>query len=261
MGLFDFWKRKPETAPAKRYEPQQHNEPLIPTAERDPSEHPSGALKTLARPTWRLGRELGEGPVGSTRTGGLPDMSADEPWPDCGKCEKPLSFLFQLDMDALPANAPALGGGLLRLFYCVEDDCIGEGEWEAFSVKHALPITGEPVARRDVPSGTHTHPAAHLVQWVPATDYPNWEDRDGLIAEIEQDAEIGPHDGHKLGGWPFWVQGQERPHCTVCKAVMEPFVQLDAAWDFSFGFGDIGIGHISQCKDHQEIFAFAWACT
>ena len=296
MGLFDFWKRKttaclepepepvlrkpliarredrvvkpkpPQTSeptppvPARRL-PKQHNEPLIPSSERDRAGTPSAALAALARPCWLMGRALGEGPIGVSRTGGHPDMVDDEDWPDCGKCDRPLSFLFQLDRGALPDGAPRTGGGLLRLFYCLEDDCIGEGEWEPFSVKHALPVTTRTVARRQAPDGPVVHQPAHVVQWVKLVDYPNWEDREDLIQPADQDEDIAPREGHKLGGWPFWVQSPERPRCRICNTAMEPFFQLDMGWDFSFEFGDMGVGHISQCPSHPEVIAFSWACS
>jgi hypothetical protein len=27
-----------------------------------------------------------------------------------------------------------------------------------------------------------------------------------------------------------------------------------------FMFGDMGIGHITQCPEHKEVVAFGWAC-
>jgi hypothetical protein len=30
--------------------------------------------------------------------------------------------------------------------------------------------------------------------------------------------------------------------------------------ELPFMLGDSGIGHITQCPDHPEVVAFAWAC-
>ncbi|MDJ0556950.1 MAG: hypothetical protein QNJ68_21390 [Microcoleaceae cyanobacterium MO_207.B10] len=41
---------------------------------------------------------------------------------------------------------------------------------------------------------------------------------------------------------------------------MQLVFQVDSNDNLPFMFGDVGCGHITQCKDHKNIVAFAWAC-
>lgn len=226
-----------------------------------PPPEPSDGLKALARPAWLWGMTDGEGGPRATRTGGRPIMAESETWPICGACQNPLTHLAQCDLDALPAGMGTHGQGILRLFYCLQEPCVGMGGWAAFDPQHHLSVTQSGDVR-DTPQDTPDIPARHIETYTPVEDYPHYEDRAdaGLATELPEDEEIYAVDGHKYGGWPGWVQGPERPTCPTCAAVMEPFVQLDNAAEPSFNFGDMGIGHISRCPEHLEIFAFAWAC-
>ena len=92
-------------------------------------------IKALARPTFLpiIGKKTGV--TAASRFGGRPAMlSKNEPWPQCGHCKEPLSFLLQLDIATLPArpiNMPT--EGLVQIFRC---DWACDGDWEAFSSTH-----------------------------------------------------------------------------------------------------------------------------
>jgi uncharacterized protein YwqG len=66
--------------------------------------------------------------------------------------------------------------------------------------------------------------------------------------------------GDKLAGWPCWVQDVDYPACPSCGQRMEIVFQLDSEDNVPYMFGDVGTGHITQCPQHLDVFAFAWAC-
>jgi uncharacterized protein YwqG len=82
-------------------------------------------------------------------------------------------------------------------------------------------------------------------------------DLEGDAAEAISLAEAGD----KLGGWPHWIQGIEYPSCPRCKHRMELVFQLDSEDNLPYMFGDVGIGHITQCPEHPDVLTFAWACS
>ena len=42
---------------------------------------------------------------------------------------------------------------------------------------------------------------------------------------------------------------------------MRYIFQVDSNHQIPFRFGDLGIGHITQCENHKEELTFAWACS
>lgn len=252
MGLFDWL--KPKSTGAAKAAPVKSSGPVDQT-HSTPDVKPSEALLRHSKPGWLLHTESEEGEARASRIGGRPFMGENEIWPSCGDCKNPLSFIMQYDLEALADTGLDHGKGLLRFFYCEHEDCVGMGGWQAFDPQHHLSILQGDGACRDVPDGTKIHPASRVVRWEKIDDIPHWEDRpDALL-----DDEATPYYGHKFGGWPFWIQGAERPNCPDCNSKMDPIIQLDENHTRSFNFGG-GIGHISQCTTHPDQLAFGWAC-
>ena len=69
-----------------------------------------------------------------------------------------------------------------------------------------------------------------------------------------------PQVGDKLAGYPAWAQGIEYPDCPICRETMRLLFQIDSEDNLLYMFGDVGCGHITQCKMHKEQLAFGWAC-
>lgn len=77
-------------------------------------------LEQHRRDAWRPVTEPRDGPLVASKFGGAPWLAADERWPTCGGCGKPLQLFLQLNLDTLPPSiGGAFGSGLLQLFYCV----------------------------------------------------------------------------------------------------------------------------------------------
>ena len=257
MAIFDWLKRKTSDTIAAENSSTAVTKPapLINQAHKPLEIKPSEALLATSVPGWLLHTETGEGEPRASRFGGRPYMENEGIWPSCGACDTPLSFMMQYDLAVLDKVEAVHGSHLLRLFYCEAEECVGMGGWDAFSPQHHLSISKAEGACREAPDDIKIHPASHVVRWEKIDDVPHWADRPKILKE---DA-AHPYPGHKFGGWPFWIQGAERPNCPDCKSQMDTILQLDEYHSRSFNFGG-GIGHITQCKTHPNILAFGWAC-
>lgn len=241
------------------------------------------------RPAWKPVVEEGDGPATASKFGGSPWTGPDAPWPACGHCRQPLTPFLQLDLGDLPAElGQPFGAGLLQLFYCTRDECQGYGGWEPFAddlsrVRVVHPTGPKPAAS---PQGV-PFPAKRIVGWDRFLDLPKPEEhrelglaytydhkvgtvrlvcgelslvfdaiRDPYLAENVANASLGD----KLGGWPAWVQNVEYPSCPRCGRRMALVFQVDSEHNVPFMFGDAGCGHVTQCPEHKEVVAFAWAC-
>ena len=212
---------------------------------------------------------------------GVPALRPGEAWPACGNCRRPMQLFLQLDARDVPGDAAAaLRGGVLQLFYCtsVRPEC--EVECEAFfprarSTLVRLLAAGEAAPEpeglvegwRGVALPEGMFPAKRIVAWTAADDYPDAGELEMLgldLSDEEQDALYGrdfPLDGEKLLGWPKWVQDVEYPDCRECGRRMEHVFQIDSEQSLPYMFGDVGIGHVTQCPEHPGELAFGWACT
>lgn len=228
--------------------------------------------------------KLGKG-FHRSRFGGRPEMSPGEPWPSCAECESPMSFLLQLELTALPRR-PA-GDGLLQLFYCGKDD--GCSTWEPFSGTQLVRLVNGDLKHRSPAEGSVEQPLRTIVGWDPVDDYPGTQEMEELGLRFDYDfrskkvhvtcQEVGfdeanldmeiytaeavtsARTGDKLFGWPHWVQGAEYPACPECGTRMELVFQVDSEQGVEIMFGDVGVGHITQCPNHPGALAFGWACS
>lgn len=262
MGLFDWLKDKisrPNETYGLPYSASLEPISYPPPANQDYKMSrplPSEELLKYAIPGWLLHTKFGEGEPRASRIGGRPYMAEGENWPNCGACEKPLSHMLQYDLEALAHTSLDHGTGLIRMFYCESEDCVGRGGWAAYDPQHHISILHGSGACREIHDGTKTHPATQVIRWEEINDTPHWEDHPDNL----QEDDVDPYQGHKFGGWPFWIQSAERPNCARCKSEMNVIIQLDEGQTESFNFGG-GIGHISQCPNHPDQLAFGWACT
>ena len=189
----------------------------------------------------------------------------------CPNCRRPIPLLTQLAIAELPEEVRPIGDGLFQLFYCnqVPDDgdtpCdVDLGGWAAFSAAHAVRIVTDSEGETSVEGVAH--PGRRVVSWSPSLESPNGEELRWLGIEISDEQWDGlgdagiPRSGEKVGGWPLWIQGVEYPDCPRCGEQMAFVMQIDSEQNVPVMFGDVGIGHVTQCRSHPEVLAFGWAC-
>jgi len=245
------------------------------------------------RPAWRP--VTNKGLPGGSQIGGLPLLRRGEDWPICARCGEGRELFLQLDSRDLPRGAQWLSSGVLQVFYCTRCDAEIEG-WVPFSQAHVVRV----VPSDDlVPPPPHPRaralPPAAITGWEAFEDLPHPPEHDELGLDLDYDfqkntvavrcpsigasiagldLEAQDDDGHelaeaismaaagdKLGGWPHWIQGVEYPTCPRCAARMALVFQLDSNDNLDFMFGDAGVAHVTQCPQHPDVVALAWACS
>ncbi|MEM1415536.1 MAG: DUF1963 domain-containing protein [Myxococcota bacterium] len=201
--------------------------------------------------------------------GGLPFLPEGTEHPDCASCRAPLTLLVQLDVAQLPNPQRHGGEGLLQLFHCMASPVCEDG-WRPFARCHlGRRVPKAPGARSAVATAVQ-FPRWSVQRWVPVDDYPDEEDLEDTFgrpldeaarAELEAVRATYPRAGDKLGGWPLWVQGPERPPCPRCGRTMEVLFQIESDELIPYTWGDLGIGHWTQCPAHPDVMTYSWACT
>lgn len=229
-------------------------------------------LSHFKRKAWRPITQDGDGRLTISKFAGTPWLSLREQWPSCLRCRRPLQFFLQLNLGELPAVVSGnFGQGLMQLFYCTNDFPPGKAEcddWLPFSPCHLVRLVSPSADTQTirVPQFEQNLLASSIVRWEEMDDYPGcsecWENGVSLDdQEINLLSDLGyPRPGHKLVGWPFWVQYMSYPACRRCGRRMELVFQLDSDCQ-RYTFGDVGIGHITQCPEHKDELAFSWACS
>ena len=244
------------------------------------------------RPAWKPVVEAGEGPATASKFCGTAWTEPDAPWPDCGHCRQPLRAFLQLDLTDLPAElGQPFGTGLLQLFYCTRADCYGgDGHVPFADTLSRVRVVPQSV-RDEEPDKpvAPAFPAKRVVGWSRFSDLPSIAEHEALGLDSTFDHSTGHYrvecpefglslasdesgwgwlaegvataaEGDKLGGWPAWVQDAGHPSCPRCDRRMVFVFQVDSEHNVPFMFGDAGCGHITQCPEHKEVVAFAWAC-
>jgi uncharacterized protein YwqG len=224
------------------------------------------ALKKYERPAW-VPRVKGavSTPVGS-RYGGLPWLHEGEAWPQ-GPEGRPLAFLLQINLDALPAKALAeVGGGLLQVFFDVEDQ-----PYKAFSPGHLVRIVLSAATRpggvAKAPEGLTPFPEKAIVNWKQVVDRPFREA--GGESYHRYPAKLPEHSDEvtfklnvqedKLGGWGSWVQDPEYPKVPGSKVELDRLLfQINSHRHLPVIFGDNGVGYVVRSSKSPEHVAFLW---
>lgn len=209
----------------------------------------------------------------SSKLSGIPVLLNGESWPSCKNCNEPMQLFLQLNAKHLPDEAGIVfGNGILQVFYCTNMDKECEIESEAF-----FPFSKSTLTRVINPDNDgfttltsspvkDAFPEKEIIGWEVKDDYPNWEELENLgctLSDEQSDylTEIGfPQPKDKLLGWPYWVQGVEYPDCPDCGEPMKFIFQIDSENNLPYMFGDTGCAHVTQCEQHKDKVAIAWAC-
>lgn len=230
------------------------------------------AVLPYKRKAWKPIVENKDGSLTASKFAGVPYLEKDEEYPLCQNCGKPLPLFVQLNLDELPeAIQSEFGGGLLQMFYCTSEEPLCEVDCEAFFPFAKSVLVRIIQAKNDASSDNislpeNAFPPKLITGWEELEDYPNAEEGESLGIHLEDDEwdafydEGLPHAGDKLAGYPAWVQGVEYPSCPLCGETMRLLFQIDSEDNLPYMFGDVGCGHITQCKNHKYQLAFGWAC-
>ncbi|MES2299082.1 MAG: DUF1963 domain-containing protein [Pseudomonadota bacterium] len=230
------------------------------------------SVQPFLRTCWTPMTSPEEGSAHGSKFCGAALIPRGQSWPVCGNCSQPLHLFVQLRSSDLPPDADAFGEGILQFFYCTssEPPCEVDAEaWAPFgksSLARILPLSAAASAEPGrAPDGAFS--GRQIMGWQPMMDMPNSEELSGMgvvlnDAEAERLSEADmPHGGDKLLGWPAWIQGVEYPTCSICASTMKLIVQIDSEDNVPYMFGDVGCGHLFQCRQHPQVLGFAWACS
>lgn len=244
------------------------------------------------RLAWIPVLEAGTAGRGDSKYGGLPWLKDEHDWPDCGSCQRPLQFLFQLNLSELPGDlCGQFGSGLLQLFACEylgQDDC--DSDFLDSSLAFVDLAKHSRVARPDGDGylGHHSNviPPQRIASWNKALDYPrpaeherlglsysyDWDNEeiriecpsfdlvlDHLpIQENYPEAICDSLGEDKLGGWPAWIRNANYPRCSQCDQEMRFVYQMTSNGLLPDQFGGEGSGYLTQCPTHTDIVTFSW---
>lgn len=230
----------------------------------------TGKIEAFLRHAYLPVLAEGDPPPTASKFSGVPWLAPGEAWPPCGNCGRPMQLFVQLAVDDLPEpGRERIGAGnALQLFYCTHSDTECDVEcnaWEPHSHSTLVRIVAMDGAAQDVEMPTEMFPPKTVVDWDRVEDFPNFEELEerGVVLsdeEVDLVSAAYPTPGEKLLGWPLWVQGVEYPECRRCGARMALLFQMDSEHTLPWIFGDVGIGHVTQCPNHPQEVAFGWAC-
>jgi len=184
-----------------------------------------------------------------------------------------MQLFVQLNMATLPEKFRKESGmtkGILQMFYCT--NLKGECEYtqavknSTLRIKLLRIIDPDKVSPSPSPVPEGQYPPLAITGWRQVDDYPHLEDLAGEGMKLREDEEEAyekarvTYEGEKLGGWPYWVQGEEYPPCPDCGKPMRFIFQIDSGKNIPYIWGDMGMGHITWCPVHRDRLQFTWAC-
>ena len=210
----------------------------------------------------------------SSKFSGIPALSKEESWPCCRNCKEPMQLFLQLNSKDLPeSERDIFGQGILQVFYCTNKEKECELNCEAFfpfsksTLVRVVDFDGSNILSPENSPVKNAFPEKEIIGWESKDDYPNWEELECLgcgLSDEQSDllCKLGyPQPKDKLLGWPYWIQGVEYPNCSECGKPMKLIFQIDSEDNLPYMFGDVGCSHITQCDQHKEKLAIAWACS
>lgn len=229
-------------------------------------------LEALKRPAWLPDTLEGDARSPCSKFGGTAWLRADEAWPTCPRCTKPMAMFLQLDAASLPEEARGmLGDGLLQMFYCISrNNCVltreGLSPFSPYQlVRRMDPVRGVP-ATSPAPFDRFLN-ARTIKGWNRIDDYPSTYELQELgirLDDLTSDAlfnqGLTARQSDKLFGWPAWVQCVDYPKCRICGCPLRLIFELESSQNLFYNFGDGGCGQITGCPAHRDELAFFWQC-
>ena len=253
------------------------------------------------RPTWRavIATDAYSWQTVNAQFGGIPLLKADEDWPVCPECRRPMNLMIQLDLAHLPHGLHPARTGLLQYFQCMDQvSCSAAVEdFQPFNRGELVRIVaGGSLRTPIVPPSVDPYPARVVARWSPFYDLPATAEHERLgleyryeflpdtraavawpagglamsefVEEANDDTQVGLAEaiadaapGDKIGGWPRWVQDVEYPSCRDCGSAMRYLLQLDSHDNIPDVFGDMGTRYLAFCPSHPSTLTCTMQCS
>jgi uncharacterized protein YwqG len=196
---------------------------------------------------------------------GNPWLYENEDWPLISG--NPAIFVLQLNIPTLPKEmSDKLGGkGLIQFFFETED-------YDSHIVRIVDTTKPGKVLNQPKVNGYKIPKEKLIVDWKEYVDYPHSNDLEEMLGykELEQlingnhlfinDLLPDTYQGDKLGGWPFWTQGDSGTDGYIYQLDAGSFYDGKKVPAHAPGlFAGDGTGHIFMDRDSEE-GDFFWAC-
>lgn len=263
--------------------PETHKHLSLPPLEPALKKYRS-AIEGLVRPAWLLRcRKVETVSRYCTHIGGnTPFAPVKDGWPECGKCGKPLEFVWQIDFADFGGAAVFEDHGLFQFFYCwecfplpPEDEFGYASRWYPdFGAErlHGIPLLDAPYKLTEA---FHGEIGPYDVDIVPFLSIPDMMDEQNPIPEKERRKKVD--DGNddlwdvydyliddlyegdeisRVGGYPAWIQYDHTPNCPVCGKRTE-FVGAIGSDDTDLLWGDSGYWYFFACRATEECYGLA----
>ena len=212
----------------------------------------------------------------TTKFGGQPVWVDTPAWPVSRTLEEPMQFIGQIALDVLglPDSYPQMA-----YIFMADDEAVLDEPWAPDSGGNCVllqPSTANPIVKtitiKTGPTLTEFEdvqgflrkkrvavPCEYEAQLLDAKD-PDYCSPDDLLklSDEIQEAHHGAALVNKIGGSPYFLQGEEFPPGGPDKWRL--ILQLDSAQiPFDVNFGDVGVGYAFISNDGSEA-RFLWQC-
>lgn len=220
------------------------------------------AIRDASRPARRFTLQPGDpGQVYATKVGGTPWWPQGTPRPVCSKGHR-MKFVNQVLLSDVPGMEPS-DRALVSLHYCDEcsdDDALDVRLFEHASTPDGAGIVTEPFGATGTPLFTD------VKDYMSVDDAAELAYHGGFDIELYANPNAVPPQrevfdnvhGHKLGGWPSWLQGAFSPECPD-RQPMRFVGQIDDTFSSGVIWGGGGFAYLFACpksckRRHVQVF-------
>jgi hypothetical protein len=168
-----------------------------------------------------------------------------------------MQFLAQLHLQHAEPELARFHDLVLMLFQCQNQPGMCD-EWDSESGGNAaILVSAHGRLPLPVPRGSTLLPGKSAIRFVPYDDSRHSDSPDdAYCAAVDAP---GSKVLGKLGGVPFWIQGDETPHCA-CGEKMRFIAQIESRGGGGINFGDAGVGYAFACTGCAASAKFLWQC-
>lgn len=232
----------------------------------------SASFPELVVPAYRMTFVESATPVAGpvTKFGGQPTWLGAPAWPIGAEFEEPMTFICQLALD--PEMFPWIDQ--FRMAYVFNSGMDADGLWDPFSGENAVIVQPGRAHSSVAVVEQATGPTLSRGEGGPTLEFaveleagadPAWIAESDLseLGDDARDAYSEALQGDRLGGTPYFLQGDEFPDWPNQSTRRDPagcHHVLDLASDLgAINLGDGGVAHVFLTPDCEE-GAWLWQC-